>query len=130
MPSYKPPADVARAARRALEIRRKLPTSRRGGTAVGVRRAVQLARRDGLSGDSAAHGLIFCAPWKIAGICRGQTRQIQAKLRRRGACGAKCWQALECSDITGTGHVTPASPDCAPPYLAQSGHFFLCLLFF
>ena len=49
MPSYKPPADVARAARRALEIRRKLPASRRGGTAVGVRRAAQLARRDPVS---------------------------------------------------------------------------------
>lgn len=49
MPSYRPPADVARAARRALEIRKSLPASRRGGTAVGVRRAVQLARRDPIS---------------------------------------------------------------------------------
>lgn len=47
--SYRPPAAVARAARRALEIRASLPPSRRAGTAVGLRRAAQLANREPIS---------------------------------------------------------------------------------
>jgi DNA-directed RNA polymerase subunit K/omega len=41
--SYRPPAAVRRAARRALELRASLPPSRRGMTPVGIRRATQLA---------------------------------------------------------------------------------------
>lgn len=41
-PSYRPPAAVARVARRALELRRRY---RRGGTEVGVARARDLANR-------------------------------------------------------------------------------------
>jgi hypothetical protein len=43
------PAAVARVARRALEWRREF---KRGGTAIGVRRAVQLADRQNLSDDT------------------------------------------------------------------------------
>ncbi|NIQ78533.1 MAG: DNA-binding protein, partial [Anaerolineae bacterium] len=41
-----PPRDVARAAARGLELRKKF---KRGGTPVGIKRAVQLARRDPVS---------------------------------------------------------------------------------
>lgn len=47
--SYRPPEDVARAARRGLELREKQPPSRRGGTAVGVARARDLANRRSVS---------------------------------------------------------------------------------
>ena len=52
MPSYKPPAAVASAARRALDIRAKLPPSRQAGTPVGVRRASPLASREADSLDT------------------------------------------------------------------------------
>ena len=45
MPSYRPPADVARAARRGLELRAEQPPSNRAGTPVGLARASQLANR-------------------------------------------------------------------------------------
>lgn len=47
--TFRPPASVAREAREGLELRASLPPSRRGGTAVGVRRAVQLANRQPVS---------------------------------------------------------------------------------
>lgn len=47
--SYRPPASVARAARRALEIRAQQAPSNRGGTRVGIARARQLANREPLS---------------------------------------------------------------------------------
>jgi len=50
--SFRPPADVARAAAQALKTRRSLPASRRGGTAVGVRRAAQLSQRYPVSLDT------------------------------------------------------------------------------
>lgn len=49
MPYFVPPAAVARKARKGLDLRASLPPSRRGGTAVGVRRAVQLASRQRVS---------------------------------------------------------------------------------
>ena len=49
MPTYKPPADVARAARRGLEIRARQTPSNRAGTPVGIRRAGQLANRQPVS---------------------------------------------------------------------------------
>ena len=51
MPTYKPPAAVASAARRALDTRASLPPSRRAGTPVGIRRAGQLAGRQAVSLD-------------------------------------------------------------------------------
>ena len=45
MASYRPPADVARAARRGLELRAEQPPSNRAGTPVGLARASQLANR-------------------------------------------------------------------------------------
>ena len=59
--SYKPPAAVAKAAQAALDIRKTLPPSRRGGTDVGVRRAVQLARRDPVSIDTIKRMVSFFA---------------------------------------------------------------------
>lgn len=44
-----PPASVAAAARRGLELRAEQPPSNRGGTAVGVARARDLANRRGIS---------------------------------------------------------------------------------
>lgn len=61
MPSYKPPAAVASAARRALDIRAKQPPSRRAGTAVGVRRAAQLAARQQVSLDTVKRMVSFFA---------------------------------------------------------------------
>ena len=49
--SRTPPSAVARAAQAALDIRETLPPSRRGGTAVGLARARQLADRQPLSID-------------------------------------------------------------------------------
>ena len=59
--SYRPPAAVARAARRALDIRAKLPPSRRAGTPVGVRRAAQLAARQPVSLDTIKRMVSFFA---------------------------------------------------------------------
>lgn len=50
--SVRPTEEVARAARRGLELRASLPPSRRGGTEVGVRRAVQLANREPVSAST------------------------------------------------------------------------------
>lgn len=61
MPSYKPPAAVASAARRALDIRAKQPPSRRAGTPVGVRRASQLANREAVSLDTIKRMVSFFA---------------------------------------------------------------------
>jgi hypothetical protein len=49
MPSFRPPASVARAARRGLDLRAGQSPSNRGGTAIGVRRASQLANRQPVS---------------------------------------------------------------------------------
>lgn len=49
MPSVRPPANVAAAARRGLELRAEQPPSNRAGTAVGIRRATQLANREPVS---------------------------------------------------------------------------------
>jgi len=61
MPSYRPPADVARVARRALEIRARQTPSNRAGTAVGVARANQLANRDPVSLDTIKRMVSFFA---------------------------------------------------------------------
>jgi len=47
--TYRAPANVARVARRALELRRR---HGRGGTLIGVRRAVQLGNRQPVSVDT------------------------------------------------------------------------------
>lgn len=45
MPSWRPPASVARAAQRGLDLRAEQPPSNRAGTPVGLARAAQLAGR-------------------------------------------------------------------------------------
>ena len=59
--SYRPPADVARIARRALEIRAQQPPSKRAGTPVGVRRAAQLANREPVSVETLKRMISFFA---------------------------------------------------------------------
>lgn len=50
--TFRAPPAVAAAAREGLRLRASMPPSRRGGTAVGVRRAVQLANRQPVSLDT------------------------------------------------------------------------------
>lgn len=50
--TFTPPAEVARAARQGLELRRSLSASKRCCTAVGLRRASQLANRQPVSLDT------------------------------------------------------------------------------
>lgn len=52
MDTYTPPADVARNARLALEVRASKPESEQGMTAVGLARANQLANREAVSIDT------------------------------------------------------------------------------
>ena len=47
--TFRPPAAVARAGRRALEVRADKPKSQRGMTPVGLRRSSQLANREPVS---------------------------------------------------------------------------------
>lgn len=47
--SFRPPASVASAARRGLELRAEQPPSNRAGTPVGIARASQLANRRSVS---------------------------------------------------------------------------------
>ncbi len=47
--TYKPPASVAKAGRKALEVRSEKPKSQRAMTPVGLRRAAQLANREPVS---------------------------------------------------------------------------------
>ncbi len=49
--SYKPTAEMAKAARRGLELRMRSPRSRQGGTAVGLARARQFSKRESVSLD-------------------------------------------------------------------------------
>lgn len=51
-PTHTPPASVASAARRALDLRASLPPSRRGMTPVGIARARDLANRRPFSTDT------------------------------------------------------------------------------
>lgn len=50
--TFIPPVAVAAAARKGLELRAAQTPSRRGGTAVGLRRATQLANRQPVSVDT------------------------------------------------------------------------------
>jgi hypothetical protein len=58
MMTHRPPLSVAIVARRALELRRK---HGRGGTLIGVRRAVQLAHRQPVSDETVRRMLSFFA---------------------------------------------------------------------
>lgn len=50
--TYIPPVVVAKAAAAGLQLRASMPISRRGGTAIGVRRATQLKNRQPVSLDT------------------------------------------------------------------------------
>lgn len=63
--SYRPPAEVARAARRALDLRASLPPSRRGMTPVGIRRASQLANRQPVSIETLRRMVSFFARHEV-----------------------------------------------------------------
>ena len=63
--SYRPPAAVRRAARRALELRASLPKSRRGMTSVGIRRATQLANGQPVSVKTLKRMISFFARHEV-----------------------------------------------------------------
>ena len=88
--SYKPPAAVAKAAQAALDIRRTLPPSRRGGTDVGVRRAVQLARRDPVSIDTIKRMVSLARHAESPGSAEAR-RDKTSRPRRPGLPGRLRW---------------------------------------
>lgn len=63
--TFTPPADVAAAAKRGLELRAEQPPSNRGGTAVGIARAKQLANRDPVSLDTIKRMVSFFARHEV-----------------------------------------------------------------
>lgn len=69
--SFRPPADVAAAARRALAMREELPPSRRGGTEVGVARARQLANRQPVSLSTIKRMVSFFARHEVDKKAKG-----------------------------------------------------------
>ena len=60
-----PPAAVAAAARRGLELRAKQTPSNRGGTPVGIRRAAQLANREPVSLSTLKRMISFFARHEV-----------------------------------------------------------------
>lgn len=76
MATFKPPKSVQEAAKRSLEIRRSLPKSRKGGTAVGVARANQLANGSAVSLDTIKRMVSFFARHEVdkkaTGFRRGE----------------------------------------------------------
>jgi len=63
--TFTPPADVAAAAKRGLELRAEQTPSNRGGTAVGIARAKQLANRDPVSLDTIKRMVSFFARHEV-----------------------------------------------------------------
>ena len=59
--TFRPPSSVARAARRGLDLRAAQSPSNRAGTAVGLRRASQLANREPVSTSTAARMVSYFA---------------------------------------------------------------------
>lgn len=78
MPTYKPPADVARAARRGLEIRARQTPSNRAGTPVGIRRAGQLANRQPVSVDTLRRMVSFFARHSVNADVRQRDKNSKA----------------------------------------------------
>jgi len=74
--AFKPPKGVQAAAKRALELRRSVSPSRRGGTAVGVARANQLASGRPVSLDTVRRMMSFFARHEVdkkaTGFRRGE----------------------------------------------------------
>ena len=72
--SFKPPQDVQKAAKRSLELRRSVSPSRRGGTAVGVARAAQLASGRSVSLDTIKRMVSFFARHEVDKKAKGFRR--------------------------------------------------------
>ena len=72
--SFKPPKAVQEAARRSLELRRSVAPSRRGGTAVGVARAGQLASGRSVSLDTVKRMVSFFARHEVDKKAKGFRR--------------------------------------------------------
>lgn len=66
-----PPKSVASAARRGLELRKKQPASKRGGTSVGVSRARDLANRKEVSWDTIRRMRSFFARHEVDKKAKG-----------------------------------------------------------
>ena len=65
MATFRPPKSVREAAKRSLEMRAKLPKSRKGGTAVGVARANQLAAGRAVSLETISRMVSFFARHEV-----------------------------------------------------------------
>ena len=65
MATFRPPKSVQEAAKRSLEMRKSLPKSRKGGTAVGVARANQLAAGRAVSLDTIGRMVSFFARHEV-----------------------------------------------------------------
>ncbi len=65
MATFRPPKSVQEAAKRSLEMRKSLPKSRKGGTAVGVARANQLAAGRAVSLETIARMVSFFARHEV-----------------------------------------------------------------
>lgn len=76
MATFRPPKSVQEAAKQSLEMRRSLPKSRKGGTAVGVARANQLANGSAVSLDTIKRMVSFFARHEVdkkaTGFRRGE----------------------------------------------------------
>ena len=76
MATFRPPKSVQEAAKRSLKMRRSLPKSRKGGTAVGVARANQLANGSAVSLDTIKRMVSFFARHEVdkkaTGFRRGE----------------------------------------------------------
>lgn len=81
--TFTPPADVARNARQALEVRAKKPPSQRGMTSVGIARATQLANRSPVSLDTIQRMVSYFARHEVDK--QGSTWDEQGK-------GWQAWQ--------------------------------------
>lgn len=69
--SHRPPDDVAAAARAGLVLRESLPASKRGGTAVGIARARDLANRRPVSDDTLRRMVAYFARHEVDRVGRG-----------------------------------------------------------
>jgi hypothetical protein len=81
--TFTPPADVARNARQALDVRAKKPPSQRGMTPVGIARATQLANRNPVSLDTIQRMVSYFARHEVDK--QGSTWDEQGK-------GWQAWQ--------------------------------------
>lgn len=97
-----PPSSVSKAAKRGLELRSQMPASRRGGTAVGIARARDLAARKNISPKTLKRMKSFFARHRVdkkgKGFYKGSegypSKGLQAWLLWGGDAGDKWIKSL------------------------------------